>query len=119
MKKVKVIQLKFRGNLGAQGSKLRLQGYIHGAYKVTYRSRSYRSNPAASVQHKHTAVLTLVAMTSFQELYPGTRQPRGLPKQSDAVLAELGREQTIPRAAAAAHQPMHGGGKPFSCLNAD
>lgn len=114
MKKVKVTQLKFRSNFETWGSKLCSQGYT-----VLHRSRSYRTNPTASVQHKHSAVLTLLAMTPFQEVYPGTRQPRWLPKQSAAVLAELGRKRTIPRAAGAAHQPMHRGGKPLSCLNAD
>lgn len=69
MKKVKVIQLKFRSNLGAQGSKLRLQDYIPGAPPQL-------PNKPRSLRATHSAVLTLLAMTPFQELYPSTRQPR-------------------------------------------
>lgn len=79
-----MIQLKFRSHFVTQGSKLCLQGYT-----VYHRSRSYCTYPAASVRHKRGAVLTLHAMTPFKELYPSTRQPRRLPKQSDVVLADL------------------------------
>lgn len=79
-----MIQLKFRSRFVTQGSKLCLQGYT-----VYHRSHSYCTYPAASVRHRRGAVVTLHAVRPFKELYPYTRQRRRLPKQSDAVLADL------------------------------
>lgn len=44
---------------------------LHGAPRVPQ-----LPNKRRSLRATHSAVLTLLAMTPFQELYPGTRQPR-------------------------------------------
>lgn len=90
-----MIQVKFRNNLGTQGNIL----CSHGAPPVPQ-----LPNKPRSLRTTHSSVLTLLAATPFQEVYPGS--PAEFPR---TPMQRCGQSRAFP-SGSSGHQPAHGGG---------
>lgn len=87
--------MKFRSNLGTQGNIL----CSHGAPPVPQ-----LPNKPRSLRTTHSSVLTLLAATPFQEVYPGS--PAEFPR---TPMQRCGQSRAFP-SGSSGHQPAHGGG---------